>query len=51
MKIIKVLTYLLFFMAILIVACVVLKAIYSALEMIAMRNFIWEIMAYELQIV
>jgi len=48
MKILKLITYFLFAVAILIVACVVIKAIYSALEMIIMRNFIWEIMSYEI---
>lgn len=48
MRIIKLLTYIVFFLAFLIVFCVVMKAIISYIEMIAMRNFIWEIMAYGL---
>jgi len=48
MKIFRLLTYLLFFIFGLIVFCVVIKAIISALEMIMMSNFIFGIMAYEL---
>jgi hypothetical protein len=47
MTLIKILTYIIFGIALLIVLAVVAKAIYSAIEMIMIRNYIWEVMAYE----
>lgn len=51
MKILKIINIILITISILIVFTIVTKAIISTLEMIALRNFIWEIMAHEIQLI